>query len=240
MVFFYGECYDTSMIRIAILETEKETKDILYSFVKIMSHMDWNARHFTKASLLLKACKDEAYQFFVCDELFKTSRFESVFVNEHPNALFIFVCQDPSKYLMYEQRERILYISKDSIMMDMAKYAKWIIMQSRQSDLYNLVYGGINVNIPYDQIYYIEKIDKLIYFHTRMGEFHQRTSMARLDEIFVPYGFLRVHVSYLVNAKYIVSWKKDEVELIHSLRVPCSRAQKRKIFQEKRQSKTSY
>ena len=38
-----------------------------------------------------------------------------------------------------------------------------------------------------------------------------------LEEIFKEFGFLRVHVSYIVNSKYIVAWYKDEVELINKV-----------------------
>ena len=59
--------------------------------------------------------------------------------------------------------------------------------------------------------------------------FHKRDSMNALEEIFKEFGFLRVHVSYIVNSKYIVAWYKDEVELINKVLIPVSRGKKRKI-----------
>lgn len=53
--------------------------------------------------------------------------------------------------------------------------------------------------------------------------------MNALEEVFKEFGFLRVHVSYIVNSKYIVAWYKDEVELINKVLIPVSRGKKRKI-----------
>ena len=65
-----------------------------------------------------------------------------------------------------------------------------------------------------------------------------RANMADLEERLADFGFLRVHVSYLVNAKYIVGWFKDEVELSNGDKVPLSRAQKKKILAKQRSKKT--
>ena len=109
-----------------------------------------------------------------------------------------------------------------------------ILKQSIQTDLYRLTYNGVDVNLPYEEIYYLEKIDKMVYFHTKKGEFHQRINMSQLETLFSPYGFLRVHVSFLVNEKHIASWYKDEVELTTGKRIPLSRQQKRKISANKK------
>ena len=68
------------MIRIAVLEYEKETKDIIFQIGKLFSNIDWTFRHFWKASDLAKAMKEEDFQIFIFDEMFKTPRLESVFV----------------------------------------------------------------------------------------------------------------------------------------------------------------
>ncbi len=92
----------------------------------------------------------------------------------------------------------------------------------------------MDVNLAYEDIYYMEKIEKMVYFYTKKGEFHQRTNMSDLEDMFAPYGFLRVHVSYLVNTKHIIAWYKDEVELFNQKRIPLSRAQKKKILAQRK------
>ncbi len=224
------------MIRVAFLEYEKETKDIAFALSKIFYDEDWTFRHFYKASDLARHIKKEQFSLFVFDEIFKTPRLESVFVHDNPNAIFIYVCSNVDKIKRQDQRARILYISKDNIEKEMERCSDIIRWQCAQSDLYNLVYDGVNVNLPYDDIYYMEKIEKLVYFHTKKGVFHKRTNMSDLEEEFSAYGFIRTHVSYLVNEKHIVAWFKDEVDLDTGKRVPLSRAQKRKILSRKKEN----
>lgn len=225
------------MIRIAILEYEKETKDIVFQLGKLFKKSDWTFRHFWKASELAKAMKEEEYQIFIFDEMFKTPRLESVFVHDNPNAFFIYVCEDTNKTKGNDQRERILYIEKKRLVQDLDDHASLIQKQGSQSEIYALSYNGVHVNLPYESIYYLEKIDKMVHFHTKKGEFQKRVNMSDLEKEFTPYGFLRVHVSYLVNSKHITAWYKDEVELLSHERIPLSRQQKRKILSTKKERK---
>lgn len=218
------------MIRVAFLEYEKETKDIIFELSKVFNELDWTFRHYRKASDLAKVMKKQEIHLFVFDEMFKTPRLESVFVHDNPNALFIYVCKNALVTKDKDQRSRVLYIEKDHIVEDIKKYELIILSQCSQVDLYNFSYDGVHVNLAYEDIYYLEKIDKMVYFHTKKGEFHKRVNMSELETIFAPYGFLRVHVSYLVNAKHIVAWNKDEVQIITQENIPMSRAQKRKLM----------
>ncbi|MCF0105608.1 MAG: LytTR family transcriptional regulator [Holdemanella sp.] len=218
------------MIRVAFLEYEKETKDIVFILSKMFMNVDWTFRHYTKASELLKAMKEEEYNVFVFDEIFKTNRMESVFVHDNPNAIFIYVCVNPIVVKKDDQRGRIFYIEKDKLNVRLNEIRDAITSQASQKELYALSYDGIKVNLPYEEIYYLEKSEKMVYFHTKKGIFHQRINMSNLEDVFTPYGFIRTHVSYLVNEKHIVAWYKDEVELITSKKIPLSRAQKKKIL----------
>ena len=114
------------MIKVAILEYEKETKDIVFQLSKLFMHEDWCFRHYLKASDLAKRMKEEEYQLFVFDEMFKTSRIESVFVHDNPNAIVIYVCENPIKTRGDDERSRVFYISKDHIAADISAYDQMI------------------------------------------------------------------------------------------------------------------
>ena len=221
------------MIRVAILEHEKETKDIVFLLARVFRQTDWVFRHYFKASELAKRMKEEPYQVFIFDEMFKSPRMESVFVHDNPDAVLIYLCEDPLKAKAGDDRERIFYLSKNSLTAGLESISQRLIAQSSQNDNYTLIYDGTHVNIPYQEIYYVEKIEKMVWFHTRKGVFHKRMNMSDLEKLFAPYGFLRVHVSYLVNRKHIRSWNKEDVELNNGQVIPLSRAQKRKLRQEK-------
>ena len=149
------------MIRIAILEYEKESKEIIFQFGKIFKNVDWTFRHFWKASELAKAMKDEEYQIFVFDEMFKTPRLESVFVHDNPNALFIYICDDPTQVKGEDGRERMIYIQKNALVKDLEDKAQIIMQQARQSEMYSLVYNGVHVNLPVQDVR-ITAVDPLV------------------------------------------------------------------------------
>lgn len=216
------------MIKAAVLEREKESKDIIFLLGEYFREIDWTFRHFYKASELAKAMKNESYQIFVFDEIFKSPRLESVFVHDNPSSIFIFVCENPEMIRGSDTRERIFYISKENLAEDLEKIRPVIVAQSRQKEVYSLTFNGIQIDIPVEDIFYMEKIDKNVYFYTRKGTFHRRFNMVDLESYFQKYGFIRVHVSYIVNGKYITGIYRDEVEINHEKRVPLSRAQKKK------------
>lgn len=226
------------MIRVAFLEYETQTKELAFYMSKTFMKYDWTFRHYTRASDLAKAMQEESYQIFVFDEMFKTPRMESVFVHDNMNSTIIYLCENKFKYIKDDERARIIYIEKDRIQEQYEEYENDILKQVSQTDIYRLTYNGVDVNLSYEDIYYMEKIEKMVYFHTKKGEFHQRTNMSDLETLFAPYGFLRVHVSYLVNTKHIVSWHKDEVELFNQKRIPLSRAQKKKILAQRKNEET--
>ena len=215
------------MIKAAILEREKESKDIIFLLGEYFREVDWTFRHFYKASELARATKNESYQIFVFDEIFKSPRLESVFVHDNPSSIFIFVCEDPEMSRNGDARERIFYISKASLAEDFERIRPKIVAQSRQQEIYELTYNGVQIDIPVEDIYYMEKIEKNVYFHTRKGVFHKRFSMIELEKYFENYGFMRVHVSYIVNSKYITGIYQDQVEINHERRIPLSRARKK-------------
>lgn len=217
------------MIKVAILEHERETKEIAFALSNYFSTLDWTFRHFYKASELVKAMKEESYQIFFFDEVFQTPRFESVFVHDNPSSLIVYLCQDPKAKEAKETRRRVIYISKSALKSELVRIEKELMAQANQQECYSLVYQGVRIDIPIENIYYLEKIGKNVYFHTTKGEFYRRLSLNDLEAIFDKYGFLRVHLSYLINATYLTGVYKDEVELAHKLRVPLSRLQKQKL-----------
>ncbi len=218
-----------NMIKVAILEYEKETKDIVFQLSKLFVNEDWCFRHYLKASDLAKRMEEEEYQLFIFDEMFKNARMESVFVHDNPNAIVIYVCENPIKTRSDDERSRVFYISKANIASDISAYDQMIRSQCIQGDVYEFNYDGVHMNFAYEDIYYLEKNEKMVYFYTKKGVFHKRDSMNALEDIFKEFGFLRVHVSYIVNSKYIVAWYKDEVELTNKVLIPVSRGKKRKI-----------
>lgn len=223
-------------MKIAILEHEKETKEIAFVLADIFKCVDWTFRHFFKASLLARAMKEESYQIFFLDEMFHTPRLDNVFIHDNPRAIMVYLCDDPLSFRHAETRNRVFYLDRTQLRQELESISKVLLAQAAQKESFSLVYQGVKIDLPVEDIYYLEKVGKNVHFHTRKGEFHRRFNLADLEEKFIRYGFLRVHISYLVNAKYMTGIYKDEVELNHSLRIPLSRAQKKKLHLQVRQT----
>lgn len=217
------------MIRVAILEHEKPTKEIVFALGSLYDNLDWTFRHYFKASLLARKMKDEAFQVFFFDEIFRSPRLESVFIHDNPGALFVYVCADPANMTQEDNRERVLYINRDCIPAEMQRISEKLLMQARQKEVYTLTYNGVQIDVPIEDIYYLEKVDKNVLFHTRKGVFKRRMRLADMEEYFAPYGFTRTHISYLVNSKYITGVFPSEVEINHEIMIPLSRQQKKKL-----------
>ena len=96
-------------------------------------------------------------------------------------------------------------------------------------DEYLFSYNNVKVPLKISDIYYIEKEGKLLVYHTRRGEFRERKNMKDAYEIFKPYNFLWIHVSYLVNIMYIMKIENDMV-MLPSLHLPISRSKKAEVL----------
>lgn len=227
------------MIYVAILEHEKETKEIVFQLGNFLRKVPWTFRHYYKASELAKAAKEEKYQIFIFDEMFRTPRFESVFVHDNPSSLIIYLCDDPQPLREAEERKRVLYLSKSHLVEDLQEIESLIQSQARQEEVYTISCHGTKVELPINEIYYLEKKGKNVYFHTAKGVFHRRMFLVDLEDFFEPYGIVRVHVSYLVNRKYITSVTRNEITINNSVTVPLSRQHKRRLGMQVRQKSES-
>lgn len=78
-------------------------------------------------------------------------------------------------------------------------------------------------------IYYIEKEDKLLVYHTKRGEFRERKNMKDAYMDFRVYNFLWIHVSYLVNMSYIMKIENDMV-MLPTVHLPISRSKKAEVL----------
>lgn len=87
-------------------------------------------------------------------------------------------------------------------------------------------------SISVREIYYIESAAHDTTFHTKKGVFTTRDkSMKQLEEELYPYNFRRCNVSYLVNLKYCIAIKDNDL-LIGKDTLSISRAKKKQFMHE--------
>ena len=110
----------------------------------------------------------------------------------------------------------------------MQNIASSLYRVSRGEEEYLLSYNYVQVPIKYRDIFYIEKIDKQLIYHTQKEEFKERKNMKDAYMEFEPYDFLRIHSSYLVNMRYITKIDSDSVYL-QKIALPFARNRKQEV-----------
>ncbi|AQS04157.1 LytR/AlgR family response regulator transcription factor [Clostridium beijerinckii] len=80
---------------------------------------------------------------------------------------------------------------------------------------------SVKIN-PYD-IIYVEALKKLQYIYLDNKEYEIKTTFRECIEKLIPYGFIQIHKSYLVNHRYINSINGNSLELDGGQELPISR-----------------
>ena len=78
--------------------------------------------------------------------------------------------------------------------------------------------GQILLNLPdcvrrieAQQIYYIEVMNKMLHYHTQVGEFVLRGTMQSVENELSRYNFVRCNHWYLVNLRHVTELRRDTV-----------------------------
>ena len=100
----------------------------------------------------------------------------------------------------------------------------------RGKEEYVFSYNNVKVILSMNDIYYLSKEDKLVCFHTRRGLFSERASMNDMAERFAPYGFERIHASFLVNMHHVFGVESDTVLMDQQDRLPLARSRKQQFL----------
>ena len=78
--------------------------------------------------------------------------------------------------------------------------------------------GQILLNLPdcvrrieTQQIYYVEVMNKMLHYHTQVGEFVLRGTMQSVENELARYNFVRCNHWYLVNLRHVTELRRDTV-----------------------------
>lgn len=134
---------------------------------------------------------------------------------KHPDVTIMFISSH-TKYFIFSHRlnvfqfltkpfdERIFFEELDRF------YERF----HRSQDLYTISYKGRIVQFPVQEILYIEAdLRRLRVHHAKTGVYEMIGQIGREEKNLQPYGFLRIHHSYLVNPRYIEQLKSLTVTL---------------------------
>lgn len=219
------------MLKIAVLEKETVAKDLIFECAKMLNEIEWTFSHFTKISEFAKADQLGTFDVVFFHELFYTPRVSSSFVERFPTRVVIY-CMEQLSDIQKElyPMNRILFIDRRQVKEEMLRIKDHFLTLLRSHKEYLLSYNGLIVPIRIQDIYYIEKSNKNLIFHTARGTFQERKTMMQAEAYFHTYDFIRIHASFLVNVQHILKIQNDMMELTHHEILPIARARKKEII----------
>ena len=103
-------------------------------------------------------------------------------------------------------------INQSQLALRVGKSQSSIANKIRLLDVYKRQ-NHISVPLKISDIYYIEKDNKNLVYHTKRGEFSERKSIKDAEKYFEKYHFLRIHSSFLVNLQYVTRFETESVFL---------------------------
>lgn len=217
------------MIRIAILEKEQCAKDIIYELGKIITETEWSFACYTKISQLVKADETRCFDLIILHEMFCVSRVKASLITHHPRRLLIYCMETDQKDDADQTFDQILYINRRHMKQELTRITPYLHAFLRMHREYTLSYRNVMLTLQMADIYYIEKQDKNIIFHSARGAFKERKTLREAETYFRESGFIRIHARYVVNVLHVSAFTKDEVMLACDVRLPIARARKKAV-----------
>ncbi|WP_075877335.1 LytR/AlgR family response regulator transcription factor [Merdibacter massiliensis] len=217
------------MIKFALLENERTAKDIIYALGQLLFDREWLFRCYLKASELAVAQQKEHFDVVILNEKFANARIESVFVKPFEDRIIIYV-DHGSFNAVEDERHQTFSISADKIYEDLSAISEKMFHRLAGKEEYVFSYNKVRVILNINDIYYLSKEEKLVCFHTRRGLFSERASMNDMENKFAPYGFQRIHASFLVNMHHVFGVDGDMVLMDQQDRLPLSRSNRQRFL----------
>ena len=136
-----------------------------------------------------------------------------LFVTNHDNMVFEAIKCSPFRFI----RKSLLQEELSEAMVSLSKkFAKETI-------LFDIKTGSFTTTCQLSDIIYIESNRHYLDIHTTKDTYHIRGKIADYDKRLMEYGFLRIHISYLVNIRYIYQLSSKGVILDDKTLLPISR-----------------
>lgn len=221
------------MLRIAVLEKEEVAKELIFQLGKRLYPHEWSFQYFDRISEFARAQAKHAYQIVIFHEKFNVPRVTQSFVLSNPQSMFVYTMNGHLPQQSDSNFQRILYIHRSHVAQELDRIFPVIQQYLRNEEEYLFSYNNIKVPLKISNIYYIEKEDKLLVYHTSRGEFRERKSMKHAWTDMEKYHFLWIHASYMVNMQYITRVASDIMEL-GNVKLPIARARKQDVLKRMR------
>ena len=216
------------MLKIGILEAEETAKNILYELGDLLQDEDWGFQCFTKLAQLAKVQEHKTFKMLIMQSKFYNERVVGSFITPYPDRLVIFTYHDVSEI---KDDPRVVWLNRHQLKAQLKSYLPYIMQRIKSEEEYLFSYNHVSVPLKISDIYYIEKDNKNLIYHTKRGEFVERKSIKEAESYFEAYRFIRIHSSFLVNAQYI-SKVESETLYLGKISLPIARLRKQEVLEK--------
>lgn len=218
------------ILSIAICDDEQIFLTTLINLTKeYFDHCPQKAEIFpySNGNTFLESLADHTYDLILLDidmpgksgiEISETIR------NQGNQAAIIFITNHESYVFQSFQYQPLRFIRKDHLNNEFNEAMKAYYDSYIKTDpLYTFTTAYNDVIIPIKEIIYLEVYNHNLTVYTTKEKLQIRKSLNFFEKEFEPYGFIRVHQSYLVSSRYIYSINATSLILSTKDTLPVSR-----------------
>lgn len=215
------------MLKIAIVEKENYAKDIIFYLSKTLKEKFCFA-YYEKLSDLVKDKTRKGYDLLILNEAYNNIRVSSALELSKMSASIIY-CQEGEVYDLPVSYGKIFRINVLEYKEELNKILILLEQSLKRSGEFFFSYNGVKVILKYHDIYYIEKQEKNLIYHTTKGDFSRRGNVNVTAQELEEMDFIRIHSGIIVNFEYIYRINGYELELQNREILAISRKRKSEV-----------
>ena len=136
-----------------------------------------------------------------------------VYVTSHDELVFDALKSFPYSFIRKSKIESDLYECINRINNSFEELHKSIVLHTERKD----------IPIVIGDIIYLEKIKNYVVYHTKNQEYKVRSDMNTEFKNIAEYGFIRPHIGYAVNNKYVEYISADCILLQNDINIPLNK-----------------
>ena len=219
------------MLRIAVCDDDQAISHSYKDRIKALfesKHVDATIFNYTKGSKLIADCKELPFDLIFLDiDMPVMSGFDVaekiIEIIEDP--VIIFITNEEQLVYRSLRYSPFRFIRKTYIVAELNEaIVSFLDLHFKRSktQIFNCVNGEL-VAINIKDIMYIESNKHKVTVYTQKKDFVTKAKISELEESLKNFGFIRVHIGYLINMKYIYSIEKTEIIFMNQASVPMSR-----------------
>lgn len=219
------------MLRIAVCDDDQAISQSYKDRIKALfesKHVDATIFDYTKGSELIADCAEVPFDLIFLDiDMPEMSGFDVAekINNISEDPVIIFVTSEEQLVYRSLRYSPFRFIRKAYFVAELSEAIVSFLdlyFKRNKTQVFSCVSGEL-VAINIKDIMYIESNKHKVTVYTQKKDIVTKAKISELEENLKNFGFIRVHIGYLINMKYIFSIEKTEIIFINQTSVPMSR-----------------